>query len=153
MVKRSVSMGDNALTSNALLNSRQPSRQGSLRQNTVSATAPIVEQKKNSPPVQAAPKHENPVGEANFTLHAQACPVTMRRKPVQNLDANTKARNSSNDDSMETSSRRDSKLSTTSDSAQTTFYESQDSLNPPMSPMSMDGRMTKSEYVFRDSGE
>lgn len=145
-MKRSVSVGDNAVDSNALLKKQLNTRKASLEQTSKPGVQPI-----------ATKPHEVPVGEANFTLHAQAYPVTVRRKPTEpRYDQNNKTvktTTSSNDESMDTSSRCESKLSANSDSGQTTMYESQDSLNPPMSPISIDGRMTKSDFVFRDSGK
>ncbi|VDO03434.1 unnamed protein product [Rodentolepis nana] len=156
-LKRSVSMGDNALASAALLPNKTPNKN---RQN--SSVTPKAASKERLAPTNA-PKtplelssmgNGHPVGDANFTLHAQACPVSLRpeiydpRNPssASNLASTTA---SSNDD---ISCRSNSNTFTSPvESNKKGFFESNDSLYAPLSPMPTEDRMTKSEYVFRNS--
>uniref|UniRef100_A0A0V0JBP8 Protein kinase domain-containing protein n=1 Tax=Schistocephalus solidus TaxID=70667 RepID=A0A0V0JBP8_SCHSO len=111
-----------------------------------------AKEKENAPPS----KLEMPTASATFSLHAQSCPITMRREPVKAAaegSDNTVVNSSNNSDSMDQSGcesvHRLSKVSTTSESDQT--FKSEDGLNTSIqSPLSMEHRMTKSEFTFRE---
>ncbi|KAL5112316.1 Serine/threonine-protein kinase ULK4 [Taenia crassiceps] len=151
-LKRSVSMGDSALASAALLRRKTslkkapPSQKDAVNKG---GDALHVELLSGDP---ASTNHGTPVGEANFTLHAQACPVSMQ-SGVFDPQTNTKASPtaSSNDESVDICCRSNSKVTATPDSTKRAFFESNDSLQPPTSPMPNEERMIKSEYVFRGS--
>uniref|UniRef100_A0A5K3F2H2 Protein kinase domain-containing protein n=1 Tax=Mesocestoides corti TaxID=53468 RepID=A0A5K3F2H2_MESCO len=151
VLKRSVSMGDSALASAALLQDKKAVGKASVLQKE--AVVKKVSTTQTTCPTEASgtKTYNLPMGEANFTLHAQACPVTINREVNDTSRASKTGTGTNNDDLLGASSRRDSKLSTTGDSAQTTPYESHESLHPPLSPVTTDDRMTKSEYVFRES--
>ena len=140
-------MGDNALASAALLRNKTASKlQTQLRKEDT------LKEEVNSEADNSTTTNINvPVGEANFTLHAQACPVSLRPDVFDN--ANNSLNGSSNDDSMDINSQSASTLFATPDVTKKTFFESNDNLQQPNSPMPLEERMTKSEYVFRNSGE
>nr|VZI06153.1 unnamed protein product [Spirometra erinaceieuropaei] len=112
-----------------------------------------AKEKENAPPS----KLEMPTASATFSLHSQSCPITMRKEPTKTAAEsrnNTVVNSSNNSDSLDQSDqdsvRRHSKLSTTSESDQTLF-KSEDGLNVSIqSPVPMEHRMTKSEFVFRE---
>nr|CDS28341.2 serine:threonine protein kinase ULK4 [Hymenolepis microstoma] len=156
-LKRSVSMGDNALAGAALLLNRTPNKNRQNFSATPKATSKERLTATNAPktPLELpSMRNGHPVGDANFTLHAQACPVSLRpeiydpRTPNggSNLASTT---TSSNDD---ISCRSNSNTFTSPvESNKRGFFESNDSLYAPLSPMPAEDRMTKSEYVFRNS--
>ncbi|VDK34276.1 unnamed protein product [Taenia asiatica] len=151
-LKRSVSMGDNALASAALLRKKTSLRRTAPSQKEAAnkgGDALHVRLHSEDP---ASTNHGTPVGEANFTLHAQACPVSMRSGVFDpHTDTKASPTASSNGESVDMSSRSNSKITATPDSTKKTFFESNDSLQPPVSPMPNEERMIKSEYVFRNS--
>lgn len=147
-------MGDSALASAALLRRKSSLKKApSLQKEVVNKGEGALDVRLNSEYL-ASTDHGTPVGEANFTLHAQACPVSLR-SGVFDLPTNIKPSptTSSNDESVDMSSRSNFKITATPDSTKKTFFESNDSLQPLTSPMPNDERMIKSEYVFRDSGK
>ncbi|KAL5970128.1 Serine/threonine-protein kinase ULK4 [Taenia solium] len=151
-LKRSVSMGDNALASAALLRKKTSLRRTAPSQKEATnkgGDALHVRLHSEDP---ASTNHGTPVGEANFTLHAQACPVSMRSGVFDpHTDTKASPTASSNCESVDMSSRSNSRIIATPDSTKKTFFESNDSLQPPVSPMPNEERMIKSEYVFRNS--
>nr|CDS22817.1 serine:threonine protein kinase ULK4 [Echinococcus granulosus] len=151
-LKRSLSMGDSALASAALLRNKTSLKKPPPLQKEAVNTgedAPHVRLRSQTP---ASTDHGIPVGDANFTLHAQACPVSMR-SDVFDPYAKTKISltTSSNDESVDMSSQSNYKMPATPNSTKTTFFGSNDSLHPPTSPMPVEERMIKSEYLFRNS--
>ena len=146
-------MGDSALASAALLRDKAECKKASQlkHEETLKAETASAQVKTVSNNSTVATNNSVPVGDANFTLHAQACPVSLRPEVFDN--AKMSLNGSSNDDSMDISSRSASKVFATPDCTKRTFFESNDSLQQPNSPMPVEERMTKSEYVFRNSGK
>lgn len=152
-------MGDSALAGAALL-LKTPNKNRKNSAATPKSTSNERLATTNAPktPVELPSPIGNghPVGDANFTLHAQACPVSLRPEiydPITQNSSNSRASTaaSSNDD---ISCRSNSNTFTSPvDSNKRGFFESNDSLHVPVSPMPTEDRMTKSEYVFRNSGK
>ncbi|KAM7540677.1 hypothetical protein Aperf_G00000043010 [Anoplocephala perfoliata] len=152
-LKRSVSMGDSALASVALLHNKLPIKQvpatpKEVSREQINTTTTIAE-------AMSPIGNGFPVGDASFTLHAQVCPLPVRPEVYDPRATSNKTQisvtSNSNEESIDTSSHGASNTFTTPDSTKQAFFESNDSLLVPMSPLPTEERMTKSEYVFRNS--
>lgn len=147
-------MGDSALTSAALLHNKLLIRQEAATPKEVSREQ--INTADSTVEVMSPIGNGFPVGDASFTLHAQACPLPMRPEVYDPRATNNKTKisitSSSNEESVDISYPGASNTFASPNSTKQAFFESNGSIHVPISPLPTEERMTKSEYVFRNSG-